>query len=293
MGLLADRTKWVLLLPASGVPEDRHIIDVAFGLRCLQLAGVEMANISIYVDGPNRTHIQQLVDTGGGSPSIGVSAEFFDDLRSNDYESLVVFVTGHGGLLGIDADPIITPFKLLSALKSAPGLIRAVVCLGQCYAGIFNYIGAGSRVTRDSGPEVVVLGATNLHSSISYSTKEMMATGEVTWVANLFLLHLFKWITGPVDVDGDGKVTIMDAYKYAGAMSNESNKSVKAVYFTRSMKLHKKCEEAAAACLADNSIANQIALDAAKKLYEDELDLRYTHQESWVLNAIPAQRIEV
>lgn len=293
MGLLSERTSWVLFLPSSSEPEDRHIRDLAFGVYCLELAGVSPADISIYIDGSDRNYILQLMSSGTPNAyQIKTSAEFFTDLTSNVHANMVMFVTGHGSIDGLDAPAPIAPCPLLQAIRAAPTLEKAIIYLGQCVAGIFNYIGAGSRGTPDPGAEAIIIGATNLHSSISASTTETIHSGDVPWMANLFLLHVFKWISAPVDVDGDGAMTVMDSYKYAGVMSNNANKGVKASSFVRSMELHEQWVAAKSAYNSDPSLANQLAYQAATNLHQTNLDIRYTHQECWILNAIPAQKLE-
>ncbi|MGH3710415.1 MAG: hypothetical protein ACRDRQ_20425 [Pseudonocardiaceae bacterium] len=293
MGLLAERTNWVLFLPSSGEPEDRHIRDLAFGIYCLELAGISPSDISVYIDGSNRNLISQIFSSGtANTHNIKTSADFFVDLTSNSHANMVMFVTGHGGIAGLDAPTPIAPSPLLQAIRTAPGLDKAVIYLGQCVAGIFNYIGAGSRVAKNPGADVMIIGATNLHSSISAPTTENIHSGSVPWMANLFLLHVFKWISAQVDVDGDGAMTVMDSYKYAGVMSNNANKDVKATSFVMSMDLHEKWLAAKATFTKDPTPSNDLAYQAATDLHQSNLDIRYTHQECWILNAIPAQQVE-
>lgn len=293
MGLLLERTNWVLFLPSSGEAEDRHIRDLAFGVYCLELAGISPVDISVYIDGADRALIQQIFSTGTGNIyQIKSSTQFFDDLARNTHSNMVLFVTGHGGIRGIDGPTPIAPSPLIKSIRAAPGLAKAIIYLGQCVAGIFNYIGAGSKVAKEPGADVIIIGATNLHSSISAPTTEEIYSGEVPWVANLFLLHVFKWISSRVDVDGDGAVTVMDSYKYAGVMSNNSGKNVKMISFVKSMELHQRWLMARAAYDKDQSLANEAEYFAATALHEENLDIRYTHQECWILNAIPAQNLE-
>jgi predicted lipase len=106
-------------------------------------------------------------------------------------------------------------------------------------------------------------------------------------------LHVFKWISSPIDVDGDGNDTIIDSYKYAGIMSNNANKNVKANSFINSIQLHKDWLDATDNYNRDPTITNDVALKAATKKFENELGIHYTHQECWILNSIPAQEIEI
>lgn len=292
MSFIQGDTRWVLFLSSRGEPEDRHVLDLAYGLFCLESAGISPSSIFIYIDGEGRERIEQLMSLGSAnSYQIGRSEDFFVDLESNSSPGMVMFVSGHGDINGIDAVSPITPYRLITAIKSASSLSRAVVYLGQCYAGIFNYIGAGNRLRNaPDGPDVILIGATSLHQSISSSTTERLLSGELPWVANIFLLHVFKWISNPFDVDGDGRTTIIDSFKYAGAVSNHQNKEVKAKSFMRSMDIYSQYVDARNA--AENSDEASMESLRAQALWSQcfyELQIRYTHQECWVLNAIPAQ----
>lgn len=296
MSLIGGSTKWVLFLSARQDAEPRHVLDLAYGALCLERAGVSISDIAIYVDGADRVSIENFIKSGTNSSFVlKESKEFFVDQTNNAYENVVMFVTGHGGPDGIDAPQPITPYALLNCLKSSPNLQRAVVYLGQCYAGIFNYIGAGSKLKGDGGgsdPDVIFIGATNLHESLSSSTTETFLTGPVSWPANLFLLFAFKWFSNPVDVDGDGKVTIMDSYKYAGVYSNAVNKQRKAEGLAQSIDLQARWIAARDANQANPSPPTKLALEAAYTRYATHLAMLYVHQECWILNAIPSQRIE-
>ncbi|SDH17835.1 hypothetical protein SAMN05216320_110166 [Duganella sp. OV458] len=254
-----------------------------------------MASIYIYIDGADRISIENFIKSGSSSPlTVKQSIDFFTDQANNTHENLVMFVTGHGGLAGLDSAPPITPYRLLDCIKSSPDLKQAVVYLGQCYAGIFNYIGAGSKQAPngENDPNVIFIGATNLHESLSHSTSEMLITGPQSWPANLFLLFAFKWFLTPMDIDGDGKHTIIDSYKFAGAISNMVNKGLKAEAFPRTHQLQQRWESAKAAHEQQPSLTTLANLEAAATLYRKHLEIMYVHQECWILNAIPSQKIE-
>ena len=292
MGLVKSDTQWVLFLSTSTEPEARHILDLAFGLQCLEAAGVQPDNIRIYVDGSDRAAIEPWFSLATTNKyDIQAAGQFFLDLNVSKHENLVLFVTGHGSINGIDGRPPITPHQLISSLKQAPQLKKAVVYLGQCYAGIFNYIGAGRRSVAD-GVDIILLGATSLHESISSPTQEQFVRGQSPWVANLFLLHVFKWISSPFDVDGDGRCTVIDSYKYAGVHSNTSNKSVKSAAFFECMDLHPRWATALQAYKANPSPQTFLAVQGLKTSYDANLSLHAVHQECWILNAIPAQDLE-
>jgi len=293
MGLKAGRTKWVLFLGAKQDPEQRHVLDLAFGVVCLESAGISSHDIEIYVDGNDRQFVDQFIHTGTQNKyAVGTSADFFTSLAQNTHDNLMMFVTGHGSMDGIDAPTSILPYALLQAVKGAPALQQAVLYLGQCHAGIFNYIGAGNSISGGKGANVIIVGATNLHDSLSTSTSEDLAGKKIVWVANLFLLHVFKWISNPVDVDGDGLCTVMDSYKYAGIMTNNGNKLAKMRSLVALFDLHARWRSAEAALKATPTVQLQLAFQALTTQYENMLASQYTHQESWILNAIPAQRLD-
>lgn len=295
MSLISGNTRWALFLSSHADADSRHVQDLAFGVMCLEQAGVSIENIDVYVDGADRVSIDNFIKSGTASPiTVKQSKDFFTDQANNTHENLVMFVTGHGGLQGLDAAPPITPHLLLNCIKSSPNLRQAIVYLGQCYAGIFNYIGAGSKPLENGAndPNVIFIGATNLHESLSHSTSETLVTGPQSWPANLFLMFIFKWFLNPSDVDGDGKYTIIDSYKFAGAISNMANKELKARAFPQTHDLQKKWEEAKHAHVHQASPTTFANLDAAATLYKTHLEIMYVHQECWILNAIPSQRIE-
>lgn len=295
MSLIRGRTRWVLFLSSSGEPDQRHIFDLVFGLVCLEKAGVLRDDISIYVDCNDPAVVSPWFKAvSNHSYELKSSRDFFLDLQVNKHDNMVMFVTGHGSIEGIDAPAPIKPFALIDGLKKAPGLAQAIIYLGQCYAGIFNYIGAGKRQGKDAGndPDIILVGATSLHQSISASTTEDFPIKGVSWVANLFLLHVFKWISSPVDVDGDGRCTVIDSYKYAGVHSNTSNKEVKAHAFHSCMRIYPLLMEANATHAKDPTDQNRLNLMGLNTRYGKELDMHATHQECWILNAIPAQSLE-
>ncbi|MBY7855433.1 hypothetical protein KW429_17285 [Vibrio fluvialis] len=300
MGLKEQKTKWVLFLSSSeDEPEDRHVYDLVFGLLCLEKAGINPENIHIYVDGMNRKAIaSKFAMASQLQYEIKQTQEFFTELTQPQYNNMVMFISGHGSESGIAAKPPITPHKLLISLKKSPKLKRAVVYLGQCFAGIFNYVNASKNKNKRTDTEIVFIGATNLYESISSSTKEKFLTIDFTWVANVFLLHVFHWMVSPKDIDGDGKHTIMDSYKYAGVVSNRHTKSCKANGFGRMVDHYDQLKRIYP--LTQKTTGN-LQQDAQHKLifssieanYNAALQINYLVQECWILNSIPAQHIEI
>lgn len=299
MNFEKNNTKWVFFLGSSSEPDNRHIFDLAYGINCLESTGISKENIEIYIDGSNRANIEKLANTGSSENyDIKTSADFFHSMGENTHENMIMFVSGHGSPYGIDAAANVTPYLLMDRLKNTPNLRNAVVFLGQCYAGIFNYTGAGKSKTEDV--DVIFIGATSLHPSMSTRTTETFNNKSgLAWVANVFLLFVFKWFTAPIDIDGDGKTTIIDCYKYAGCMTNNQNKYSRHQCFELSLSARDTYAKAVQK-LHDAKIDNSpfidiidLELKAADQQYMLSLEVYHVHQECWILNSVPAQRITI
>ncbi|MFS1813507.1 hypothetical protein [Escherichia coli] len=297
MSLRSERTRWVMFLPCSkAAVEFRHVVDLVFGVMCLEKAGINPDDISIYIDSPSMNYDGAFALASRYPFKSKPSAVFFNDLNDNTYDNIVMFVTGHGGPHGLDAQKPIPPSQLLKALKEAPNLKNAVVYLGQCYAGTFNFVGAGKR--NEFEADVILIGATNLNESLSSGTSETFANGVVfPWSANIFLLHVFKWMSSPTDIDGDGLYTVMDSYKHAGIYTNYVNKRIKNEGFSDIIDMHAECNRLKALASIETGdfnvdFKNKMEFDAKKSQFDNLLTIHHTHQECWILNSRPAQKIE-
>jgi hypothetical protein len=285
-----------MFLPCSEpVAELRHVVDLVFGVFCLERAGIDPKDIFIYLDSPEQNMDGAFLLASTHQYHSNPTSQFFTDLNDNGYDNLVMFVTGHGGPLGMDGPQPISPSKLLKALKNTPSLNNVIIYLGQCYAGTFNFVNAG-RVNKNE-PEVILVGATNLHESLSSGTSEKFRVIEFPWLANVFLLHVFKWISSPLDVDGDGLHTVMDSYKYAGMLSNMINKQMKTDGFVQIVDMHSELNDLRERTKVDTgdpqlNMENQLNCDAKLEMYLTRLAIHHVHQECWILNSRPAQQIE-
>lgn len=296
MGLIAEKTRWIFLLASDTEPDERHIYDITNGVFTLESVGVNHCDIEIYIDGKDKSRILKFLEDGAESPfTIHNSSELFTTLQANTSKNIVIFVTGHGSHLGINNS--IKPFPLINAIRTAPGIERGVIYLGQCFAGVFNFM----KVGNESGfAPIVIIGATNLYNSISHDLSIPLRHGTKSWVANVFLAALFESIKQKTDIDGDGKYTVMDSYKYAGSITNIINKQRKCISFDAPSDLKRKKEEiekkiaektASDPSSPDLAILN-LTLIGIKTRLDSTLDVQYNHQESWVLNAFLAQDIE-
>ena len=300
MKLTAETTHWIFLASSNGDTEERHIYDIVFGVYCLEANKINPQHITILIDGNNRAEIKNKINEASNyNHDILTSCQLFDILKANIYDNVVLFITGHGSSDGICATPPIKPYPLITAIKTAPRLKRGILILGQCYAGIFNYMDVVSK--EDNGllkeAPLVVIGATNLYKSISAPVTTPVLNKPISWLANIFLVTLFAWFKNPIDIDGDNKNTIMDAFKFAGFCSNDHNKYIKGQSFFDPIKADLEREKA----LKDENDTNlsgperkQASLKAhvIKKQLDQHFDIRFNHQEPWILHSFLAQKIE-
>jgi hypothetical protein len=228
LNLLTNETIWIFL---SGSDDDRFLDDIAFGIQCLLHRGFPSSNI------------YALVDQSSSPASIfGIYSQIFGRqifptqylqtlfATRQDFKNLVLVVTGHGSEQGIEANPTIKPYPLISLVKSQPGLENALIVLGQCFAGAFNYMDARGVASQDGEPlssKICIIGATDLTESVSsYSNLDSDSLFQYfacikAWKANLFLLYFMISVAFPQDIDGDGQCNVMDAYKFAGIRTNQ------------------------------------------------------------------------
>jgi hypothetical protein len=169
-----------------------------------------------------------------------------------------------------------------------------VVLLTQCFGGIFHYTKA------DGHPALVVMGGANLNLSLSMSI-ELPAPlqqasgmpGLSSWAANVFAYDFFSWIREQHDVDGDGALTVMDAFKYAGAKSNIRVRESKvhgflavqdqSQIFRQALETYKQAK--AASAVAAELLVKRMVVEAAYTKLQERIEFLYSSQEPWILNA--------
>lgn len=285
-------TAWVFI---SDSDEPRHLHDIVYAIHVLRDRGVPDDDIGVFTDHFAAASYFQPFGFSNICP--------LDDLAGDlslitGYTSVVVVVTGHGRADGIGTSRrTITPYGLLAAVRAVPGLDVGVLVLCQCFAGIFD------RLDARSAPELVLLGATNLNESLSRRValpKPIVdANGAPAldgWVANIFAFDFFAWIGLPSDVDGDGALTIMDAYKFAGARSNQRLLRLKSELYLDALQLAESLKWLAVKRSAEDPFSTtrlKLQLDAVRVQLQQTLEMLYLHQEPWILNADLARRISI
>lgn len=278
----ATNTLWVFV---SCSHEPRHLYDIIFAVDCLRHRGIPDAEMLVFVDHPTPGQHLHAYGIEAVFPVTALGAVL---ATARPHEHVVVTVAGHGSIvgLGIESAPPVRPAALIRATRSVPGIKLATLLVTQCFGGIFNLLDASTK------PEMVTIGATNLNPSASLGielSKPILqrdgSPGIVHWSANIFMMGFFSWLRSPTDVDGDGRMTMLDAYKHAGASSNEQLRQAKSGLFLHARKLASDLEAARA------SGALPITIDAIDLKLTRALSSLHLHQEAWLLHASLARRI--
>jgi len=319
MSLRSSKTTlWLFLLGShNGKVEERFAFDIAYGVYSLEKASVDTKNIKVLVDKSGEQVIHSVFSrTGLSSRPIIETTELPAVLKEHqNHTDLVIFVTGHGSTDCIIAKTPIRPYNMLQMIKSATNFQRAILYLGQCFAGIFNFLPVDrtkAQIAANTGCEIIVIGAANLSPSVSFLTTEDFGVEKFPWRANVFLLGLFSWIQNPKDIDGDNKCTIMDSYKAAGSFANNFFSQACASLLGEKLSslieikkdkgafvLDKKAalEELRRAKIAPTpeflkELMEASAIVESMATINNEISILVNRQEAWILNARPAQHIE-
>ncbi|HHU87754.1 MAG TPA: hypothetical protein GXZ38_00125 [Spirochaetales bacterium] len=294
---------------SSGIVEERFIFDTVFGINALNKSGIPMENIRILIDSQGQDALRQKLSSLLGIENVELCGTISLErllLEEKNYKSLVFFINGHGNHECLMAEIPIKPSVLIKYIKNATHFERAVVYLGQCFAGIFNYQPVAK--IDNEGCDIVIVGATNLSASISISTSENFGLERVSWVANLFLMGLFVWFQHPIDIDGDDRLTVADSYKFAGSYVNRAlhtgNKNtfpnllvdlVQAVTKYKNLTIEKNRKKFYVGGVELVDLPIELEQKAMREKIDNlssQVAILLNRQEAWILNAIPAQQIE-
>lgn len=295
MGLLSDNTRWIFLLPnpASHKIDERHIQDIAFGIKCLLKAGVNYANINVFIDNVSKILTDYIFNYFEiESPDIIFPTSKIESVMAdNEKENAVVFVTGHGSEEGMFADVPIKPYQLYKIFLEAPCLKNTVFYFGQCYAGVFNFmplskwLNLPGKFTND----IVAIGATGFESSVSI---KQQLPDEKVYDANIFLLYVYKWILEKKDIDGDGQLSVMDSFKYATIevnkqLHNSEKQNLLQTVVSIEMLLRTLQEKDKSAL----SQEERLKFELEEKTLQDSLEFYHINQESWILSSDSAMNM--
>jgi hypothetical protein len=281
-------TCWVF---ACATMEGRHIDDVVFCADVLRKKGVLDANILVFTDHPAAdAHFGPY-----GLRNVHALTNLNAVLSRTHARYVVAVCGGHGSHLGLQAgaNPATSPHQLMSSMRVVRNAEVAVVFLCQCYAGVFHYIDATSV-----DPKVVVVGSTMFYPTLSHlvhlAAPIQTTTGLAglrSWGANLYQLSLFEWLRAPRDVDGDGRVDLLDAYKFAGATTVAQIGSIWVDVLGELRNQQEELELAEQALADGDPLMTQMRVDAHRSIVAQQIQILYTIQEPWLLNARLASQV--
>lgn len=268
---ISEGSKFIFIATSSAHLEDRFLYDVNYGVAILKNQGVADEDIIVVTDATKETLVAKCTNMSNVLFSTSSSFEFV--IENADCENLFVISCCHGSISGIDSTTPIKPFSLNQALKNNKYAKNILVFLGQCYAGIFNFLDV-----RDKNKNIVYIGATDIDASLSY-----MLNG-CEWVANISVFALFQWLKNPRDIDGDGIFSITDLYKFVSFYTNSVTRDIEKIqtYHLIDASVRSKMEEARTT--SSGSLSSQITKDAAEVIR----NYIVPHQNTWMLNAIAA-----
>jgi hypothetical protein len=287
----ANATLWVFVACSQ---EPRHLHDIVFAISVLRGRGVPGERILVFVDHARPEPYFEPYGVGNVFPFAELERRLASAPRS---ANALVAIGGHGAELGLVPKNAASPFKataLYAAIATIPDVAVGVVLLTQCFGGIFHYTKA------DGHPALVVMGGANLNLSLSMNIElpapllqSSGAPGLSSWAANVFAYDFFSWIGDAHDVDGDGALTVMDAFKYAGAKSNIRVRESKvsgflavqdqSQVFRQALETYKQAQ--AAGGPSSELVLKRMVVQAAYTKLQERIEFLYASHEPWILNA--------
>lgn len=295
MGLLSDNTRWIFLLPNPTFHkiDERHIQDIAFGVKCLLKAGVDYKNINIFIDNVSKILTDYIFSYFEiKSPDmIFPTSELKNVMAGNKKKNAVVFVTGHGSEEGMFTDVPIKPYKLYKIFLESPCLKNTVFYFGQCYAGIFNFMPLTKHLNMHGkfSNDIVAIGATGFESSVSI---RQQLPNEKVYDANIFLLNVYKWILEKKDIDGDGHLSVMDSFKYATIEVNKQlHNSEKQNLLQTVVSIETLLRTLQEKDKSTLSKEERLKFELEEKTLQDSLEFYHINQQSWILSEETAMSV--
>lgn len=305
MNFLDQQTLWIFV---SGSNEERFLNDIKFGIAVLKSKGITSQNIKLFIDGELNLTLANLRTGSADDIEVFNLSNFAVELAKSSFERAVLCSTGHGDEFGLAAaNNSLTPHHLISSIRAIPGLKYGLLIMGQCYSGIFNFVDAREE------PSICILGSTGFTESLSLQItlpgqilqQLDFELGNESWTANIFLFHFFSWILEPRDIDGSGRHTVMDAFKYASIRTNQHLQHIKCEITYKTPSLVKEYNDFL------NSMtkiypSKEIFPDELNELFRNHIELTldshkgevdnfigklYTQQEPFILNSWLAQEM--
>ena len=243
-----------------------HVHDIGNGIRCLEQHNISIQNIVILTDINEKVSIDLILkEYTEQEYTLKSQLKLEETVNCSSHENLVIFVTGDGNVSGLDG---ITPNTLLKILWSNKHIKNIVIYLCQCYAGTFKYLDINHKNT-------ILIGSTNLYPSVSN------IISKTNMKYNFFMYYVFECISKNKDVDDDKKLTVMDTYKYASAMTNYKCLEHKSTFIKSSLNYLRIIDKYEGKQLSPNS---QMKLENTKETLFKNSITQYNSQEEWISN---------
>lgn len=135
---ISEGSKFIFIATSNGHIEDRFLYDVNYGIGILKSRGVVDDNITVITDQTKGTWVNKYNNMANVSFYPSSSLNFL--VENSECNNLFIISSCHGSLDGIDSVTPIRPFYLNQAIKKNKYAKNILVFLGQCYAGIFNFM---------------------------------------------------------------------------------------------------------------------------------------------------------
>lgn len=277
-------TQWVFLLTGVKEPDNNQLQDINFGVGILLKMGIPAKNITLIIDGHNSTIENIIKNARKNDVTIYNSQDFNDVLLHTKRDFVVLAVYSHGEITGLEATPPIRPHRFISTIKAACSAKEVFILLGSCYSGIFEYPTIRLKHYLFT-PEIVIIGASRFTKSYAMPSATYDA---VTWDANLMFFAFFMAMLQKIDVDGDGHFSFMDVFKHMTYNIVQLCKEVEKMQRLNEMRTLMEYD-VFWETIKHKSDAELTPEEKQKKEKMNRtLELDYTHQEPWILNAKPA-----
>ena len=273
---ISSNTIFLFIITSSRNVEDRFLYDAEYCIKSIRSKGVELANIIVATDTEFNLVCAKCPAVNG--VSFITSEQIPSTIENLQGDNLIVVTDCHGTIQGIDAKNTILPHTLTTALKNNPSIQNVLVFFGQCYAGIYNWVDI-----RHEHKNIVYIGATGFDTSLSYQLNGF------TWCANISIIAFIEWVLNPIDIDGDGCLTVMDLYKFTAWLTNTVTDNIEKLQ--TSLLIDKKVE-IKLAMLKDQEDTSDDMKRLEKAAIEALENYIVPHQTPWLLNAFSAQQIQ-
>ena len=186
----------------------------------LRFAGADAQRVADLLRGPGRTPAPELlvdVDAAHMRRALEAMRRRVEHDRALYPQATFVFVffySGHAGTGGLHPQGSLLSYQELVAMTDAVAADARVLIVDACHAGVLTR--SKGAVFADPFPIVVPEAQVGQGTAVlAAATAEGLAHESETLQGSFFTHHLVSGLRGAADRDGDGRVTLSEAYAYA------------------------------------------------------------------------------